>query len=158
MSLGFVGWNSFIHSSIQLWEAFYIQWIKNGKNTLVVYYDNLVKESLEDTLQNITQFLHFQWNKHRIRCIFKHDIDTHQTNDTCLPKGLLDIASKQFISHSVNCGSAAEKCTFNIYAKKHIIWINSAIRNVQQEIKNHGVDSSVMSNYKNKNILLSVCN
>ena len=152
----FIGWDSFIHSSIQLWEEFYIQWIVRGTNKLVVYYDSLVSDSLENTLKTIAKFLHFQWNEHRFGCIQKHN-GNPQSNPNCLSKGLLNITSKQFISYATNCWTATENCTFNIYAKKHIIWINSAIRNVQRAIEIHGLDPSIMSKYKNKNVLVSVC-
>ena len=152
-----IGWDSFIHSSIQIWEYFYIQWIRHGKNTLVVFYDSLASDSFEDTLKTITKFLNFQWSKHRLGCILKYDNHPFQTNDTCLPKGHLDITSKHVNSYLTNCKTSREKCQFHIYTKKHIIWINSAIRNVQREIRDHGIDASLMSNYKDKNISLSIC-
>ena len=151
-----LGWDSSIHSSIQLWEDFYIQWIARGTNTLVVYYESMVSDSLESRLKNITKFLNFQWNKHRLGCILKN-MGKPQLNDNCLPKGLFNITSEQFISYSKNCGTTTEKCTFRIYAKKHTIWINSAIRNVQGAIEIYGLEPSIMSKYKNKNVLISVC-
>ena len=152
-----LGWDSSIHSSIQLWEDFYIQWIARGTNTLVVYYESMVSDSLESRLKNITKFLNLQWNKHRLRCILKH-MGKAQLNDNCLPKGLLNITSKQFISYSKNCETTTEKCTFSIYATKHVIWINSAISNVQRAIETSGLKPSIMSKYKNKNVIISVCN
>ena len=153
----FLDWDSFVHSSVQSWEDFYIQWIKNGKDTLVIYYDSLSIDLLENTLKNITQFLHLQWNDDRVRCTFKHINNELQKNNTCFPKGHLDIKSMEFMSHSTNCGTSSVNCKFNIYTKRHIIWINSAIENVQREIEKRGLDSSLMSNYKNTNISLSIC-
>lgn len=155
----FLDWDSFVHSSVQLWEDFYIQWIKNGKDTLLIYYDELLSSDLlENTLKNITHFLHMQWNDHRVWCTFKHINKSNLLkNSTCFPKGHLDIKSKEFISHSTNCGASSVNCEFNIYTKRHIIWINSAIENVQREIEKRGLDSSLMPNYKHTNISLSIC-
>ena len=154
----FLDWDSFVHSSVQLWEDFYIQWIRNGKDTLVIYYDSLSSDLLENTLKNITRFLHLQWNDHRVRCTFKHSNNKRQKHNTCFPKGHLDINSKEFMSHSTNCGSTSSvNCEFNIYTKRHMIWINSAIENVQREIEKRGLDSSLMPNYKNTNVSLSIC-
>lgn len=154
----FLDWDSFVHSSVQLWEDFYIQWIRNGKDTLVIYYDSLSSDLLENTLKNITRFLHLQWNDHRVRCTFKHSNNKLKKHNTCFPKGHLDIKSKEFMSHSTNCGSTSSvNCEFNIYTKRHMIWINSAIENVQREIEKRGLDSSLMPNYKNTNVSLSIC-
>ena len=150
----FLDWDSFVHSSVQSWEDFYIQWIKNGKDTLLIYYDSLSSDLLENTLKNITRFLHLQWNDHRVRCTFKHSNNKRQKHNTCFPKGHLDINSKEFMSHSTNCGTSSE---FNIYTQRHMIWINSAIENVQREIEKRGLDSSLMPNYKNTNVSLSIC-
>ena len=152
-----IGWDSFIHSSVQLWEDFYIQWIRHGKNILVIFYDSLASNSFENTLRTIAKFLNFRWSKHRLGCILKHNVKPFQTNDTCLPKGLLDIKSKHVNSYPTNCATSREKCKFHIYTKKHIIWINSAIRNVQREIRKHGIDPSLLSNNTKKNISLSIC-
>ena len=37
------GWdwkNNFVHKAIQYWEHFYINWIRHGRNILVIHPDN----------------------------------------------------------------------------------------------------------------------
>ena len=43
--MSFLDWENFVRISIQLWEQFYIEWLTNGQNILVVFYEAFTKEN-----------------------------------------------------------------------------------------------------------------
>ena len=49
-------WDGFVSAKIQQWEQFYIKWLEEGKNVLVVIYENLKSGLLEQNMKYISEF------------------------------------------------------------------------------------------------------
>ena len=104
-------------------------------------------------------FLDFEWNEQRMRCLSKHNKGKFQRKKACLDKGHLDLKSVRLnVVQTNNIHEGANSTdSFDVYTKKHVIWINSAIRKVKHEIERRGLDSSYISNYKNQNVRINIC-
>ena len=126
----------------------------------MTYYENLIledkatsasyPEGLEQNLKSIIQFLDFEWDTERFKCWLNDNKGRFQRMRTCIDKGSLDLAS--FSSYLVN-----GKHTMDIYQKKHIAWINSAISSIQQAIKKRNIESTCLSEYKGNHVKIVIC-
>ena len=148
-------WDNFVRSSIQHWEHFYIQWIRNRKDLLVIYFEELASRFTEITLKKITTFLNIQFNKDRLNCVLRHKEDVFKQETAFLDKNILH-ANPQHFRASNSC-IGKEIHTFDMYTNMHVVWINSAIRNVKQELTKGGFDSSNLSKYENTNLRINIC-
>ena len=140
-----MGWdwtNNWILKTIQYWEQFYINWIRNGKKILVIYSENFEDGLFKNTLKKITDFLNFDWNEQRLNCVLKRKKDRFHQRKPSFTKGHSHTNFTAFIASKINYCATNETYTWNIYSKKHFIWINSAIRKVKHELKKRGLDSS----------------
>ena len=142
-----------------MWEDFYLRWLRAGRNILLVYYESLTADFVEQNLKEINTFLDFEWNEQRMRCLSKHNKGKLKRKKACLDKGNLDLKSvKLNVVETKNIhGGANSLDSFDVYNKKHVIWINSAIRKIKHEIERRGLDSSYISNYKNQNVRINIC-
>ena len=139
----FSDWNNFLHISIQLWEKFYIDWLSSGKNILVVFYEDLLKEDIFiPTIERMVRFMNFTIDKERLNCVSKHRKGKFFQGAKCIGKRRIQ-----------------DNETFNgyIYSKKHIRWINSAIRKVKKAMEDRGLRGTHMDTYENTNIKLNYC-
>ena len=60
----FSDWNNFHHISIQSWEKLYLDWLSNGENIVVVFYEDLLKEdNLIPTIESMVRFMSFTVDK-----------------------------------------------------------------------------------------------
>ena len=119
-----------------------MEWITNGKNILIVYYEEFrKKDNLIPTLERIVHFMNFTVPRDRLNCVSKHRKGKFYQNAKCVTK-------KQ---------NPASQNNDYIYSKKHIKWINSAIRKVRKAIKRQGSDDTHLRAYENTNIKLSYC-
>ena len=142
-----------------MWEDFYLRWLRSARNILLVYYESLTAGFVEQNLKEITTFLDFEWNEQRMKCLSKHNKGKFQRKKACLDKGHLDLKSVRLnVIQTNNIHDGANSTnSFDVYTKKHVIWINSAIRKVKHEIERRGLDSSYISNYKNQNVRINIC-
>ena len=147
-------WDSFVHSSIQLWEKFYIKWIKHGKDLSFVYFDDLASGLTENTLKKIMKKYNIRFDENRLKCVLKHKEDIFKLETSFINKNFLDVKTRNF-KISTDCDSN-ETYTFNIYTRPQMLWINSAIRNVKIELRKRGYDSLHLSNYENGNIRVKI--
>ena len=125
-------WDKFIHQSIQQWEDFYIQWILNEKNIFVIYPDSLVDDLRNTTLKNLANFMSFKLNELRLNCVLKQIEDTFPRKKENPETDHLDMTPKKLITSLRNSCVSNQICALDIYSKKHLIWINSSIRNVKK--------------------------
>ena len=134
-------WDNFVRITIQSWEEFYLDWLIEGKDIMMVYYEKLKIDQLDSTLMDIASFLNHTIENKRLDCFIKHSRDFERVE---------------------NCIVTSEKERRNfknkyIYSKKHITWINSAIRAVSIEAKTRGFDSVHLLSYQNTNLKLKYC-
>ena len=138
----YLDWDNFVNISIQLWEQFYLEWLTNGENIMIIYYEDIIREdNLIPTIKKVTEFMNFTVQKERLDCVSKHRKGKFYQSAKCIPK-----TQKE----------AGEKDDF-VYLKKHVKWINSAIRKVNKAIKNRGFDDSHLRTYENNNVKLTYC-
>ena len=148
-------WDRFVHSIIQHWEYFYIRWITNAKNILVIYFDDLTSGLTENALKKAIQFLNFQVHEHRLNCVLQHREDNFKEETAFLNRNVLEPRYTNF--RATNTCISNELHTFNMYTKTHVVWINSAIRNIKHELKKRGFDASRLSDYENSNLKINIC-
>ena len=125
-----------------MWENFYLEWLTKGQNILVVYYEDLVKtDSLMPTIRKMMTFMNFTIDEDRLNCVSKH-------------------GEKGSFYQAVKCvrKRPSDENIDYIYSKKHIKWINSAIRKVNRAIKDRGFDDTHLRTYENTNVKLNYCN
>ena len=140
--MSFLDWENFVRISIQLWEQFYIEWLTNGQNILVVFYEAFTKENnLIPTIERMMKFMNFTLDKDRLDCVSKHRKGNFYQGAKCIGK-----AQEQGIEDNQY-----------IYSKKLMRWINAAIRKVQKAIKDRGLDGTHMHTYENTNVELKYC-
>ena len=118
-----------------------MDWIIEGKNVMMLYYEKLESEQLNSTLTQIASFLNHTVDNKRADCFIKHLRDS-QRREKCI------------ITSEKNQRSFENKY---IYSRKHIIWINSAIRTVSKAAKNRDFDSLHLLSYQNTNLKLKYC-
>merc|ERR1712051_985481 len=154
------GWdwdNSFVQKEIQYWEQFYISWLRKEKDILVMYPDNFDSGLAENSLKKIANFMNFVWHEQRVKCSLKCNHEKFHRRQTPYEKGHIENKSKLFIASKLNTCGPNTTYTWNLYKRKHFIWINSAIRNVKHELKKRSLDFSHISDYKIKNWRIYVC-
>ena len=120
---------------------------------MVIHYETLTSEGLEGlekTLKAIVKFLNFDWDTERFKCLLNDNEGQFHRKKTCIEKGSLDLTSS-----GLNLENG--KHTMDIYQKKHITWINSAISKVQLSMKARSIDSTHLSKYRNSNVKIVVC-
>ena len=134
--------------------------MKKGENVLVIYYENLIikenatvtsyPEDFEQNLRAIIEFLDFQWDTERFKCLLDDNEGKFHRKKTCIDAGPLELSSSSLTLANGNY-------TMSIYQKKHIIWINSAISNVHLAMKERGFDSTHLSKYKSGLVNIVIC-
>ena len=147
-------WDRFVLSSIQRWEYFYIQWIRNGDDILFIYFEDLASRLTEIVLKKIIQFLNIQLDNDRLSCVLMHKEDIFKRETSFLHKNILNTRTQNFRLSNSCVGN--ELHTFNRYNKMRVVWINLAIRNVKRELTKRGLDPLHLSNYENTNIKINI--
>ena len=140
-------------STIQLWENLYLQWINLGERILLVQYENLSSDLRSKTLKDICNFLDFNLNEERLKCVLGHTKVTKRRSvfrrkRKCFNDKMTTNSGKRNMNQSTSD---------NIFTKSHRIWINSAIRNVHQSLFRRGLVSSSITEYKDTIIKLNDC-
>ena len=76
-------WDKFVRITIQLWEQFYVQWLLEGKDVKMVYYEKLGTDQLESTLKKMASFMNHTIEKDRFKCFVKH-LNEYQHKKKCI--------------------------------------------------------------------------
>ena len=119
-----------------------MDWLVEGKNIMLIYYEKLQSDELKSTLTDTVTFMNMTIDNNRLECTSKHSNVSFFQTEKCVKN--VEIKSK--------CQENE-----NIYSRKHIIWINSTIRTVRSKIKKLGLDPSYMKNYENTIVKLRYC-
>ena len=106
-------------------------------------------------MKQIIAFLNLELNERRLNCVLTHKEDIFKQETAFLNKNIPDTRPQNF--RVSNPCIQNELHTFEMYTRKHVVWINSAIRNVKRELKKKGFDSSHLSNYENSNLKINIC-
>ena len=90
-------------TSIQIWEAFYLEWIQKGVDILVIHYETLISEEnvkstrfsegLEKTLKKIVKFVNSDLDTERFKCLLNDNEGQFQRKKTCIDNGPLDLTA-----------------------------------------------------------------
>lgn len=152
-----IEWDSFIHISIQHWEYFYIQWIRGGNNIFVIYPSSFENGSAKNTLKKLTHFADLEWNEAHLNYVLNGWEDKLRPRKYTFKKDEPYVNDAKFIASTMNSCAHSQQFAIDIYSKKHVVWINSAIRNVKHELKKRGLDESYISNYETKNFRVFIC-
>ena len=105
----------------------------------------------------VTKFLGIEWNEKRMNCVLKRNEARNHRRKARYENDRFDMKSKKFIASKTNSCFPNETAKWNIYDKKHFIWINSAIRKVKNELEKRGIDSSFLSNYIIRKWSIYIC-
>ena len=166
-----IDWDTFVLAAVQAWENLYIQWLKKENRILIIFYGDLLHGSLQTLLTDIGNFLGIPYTKKRMRCLLKHreGLNAIRRKPKCHPNDLFTsehgISTSSNIKQKINqtkCNvhqlySSKESCTLEIYNKKHIRWINSAIRKVKHSIAVRGIIWPGSFQYENTQVIINVC-
>ena len=150
-------WDKFIQQSVQHWEDFYIQWIRNEKDIFIIYPDNFVGNLAKATLKDLANFLTFKWKDSRMNCLLKQIENLYRQRKNNPEQVQSDKKPKHFMASYTNSCVSNQIYKLDIYKKKHLIWINASIRSVKHELEKRGFDSSYISDYEMKNFRIYVC-
>ena len=118
-----------------------MEWLINGNHILVIYYEELTEGNLKPALEKIIQFMNFTTHKERLDCVSKHRKGNFYQHAKCIPNAKKD----------------DQQNNKYVYSAKHVRWVNSAIRRVNNEIKRRGFDDSYLNSYENNNFPLTYC-
>ena len=137
-----IDWDNFVWIAIRSWEQFYLDWLTEGRELMLIYYEKLISDELKSTLVDTILSMNLTIDSERLECAIKHSEGIFPRIEKCLSKE-----------------SKKQKCNENeyIYSRKHIMWVNAAIRKVRRKVKKRGLDTSSISKYENTNIKLKYC-
>ena len=119
-----------------------MDWLVEGKNIMLIYYEKLLSVELKSTLIETVSFMNMTIDNDRLECTIKHSEGSFPRKAKCIKKG----------ETKPNCNE-----NDNIFTRKHILWINSTIRKVRSKVKKLGLDISYFKNYENTIVKLRYC-
>ena len=119
-----------------------MDWLTEATHIMLIYYEKLRSDELKSALSDTIAFMNMSIDNNRLDCTIKHSLECFPRKKRCIRKE--DVKPK-FIENE------------KIYSRKHIIWINSAIRTVRSKVKELGLDTSYMTNYENTIVKIKYC-
>ena len=126
----FKDWNRFVHSAIQLWEDLYLKLMVKKRRILIIHYEDLKDTNLRrSVLEDVGRFLNRKIDDKRLECVMKQPFTRFQRKK----KKCVDNKS-----HINNAGIDSffhnDSNSRDVFETKHKIWINSAIKKVQNTL------------------------
>ena len=119
-----------------------MDWLTEATHIMLIYYEKLRSNEVKSTLSDAIAFMNITIDNNRLDCTIKHFTGSFPRKEKCIKKE--DIKQKRIENES-------------IYSRKHIIWINSAIRTLRRKLKKLGLDTSYMKNYENTIVYIKYC-
>ena len=144
-------WDGFVSAKIQQWEQFYIKWLEEGKNVLVIVYENLKTEKLRKSLKDISKFLNKKMDDHRLECTILHSEGKFHRKAKCITAKFHDNGNSDYLR------SENQNLTDDIFSADNRLRINNAIDNVNKAMMSRGFDYLPLKEYKNTTIQLTIC-
>ena len=133
------------------WKQFYLQWLREGRNIMVIIYENLTE--LRPHIHDILSFLNFTTDSSRIDCTIKYSEGRFHRKEKCVTKKVMNYQHKM---HSIPY-SQDSKIANNIFTKDHRREINAVIDRVNRALIKRGFKPLPLYEYKNTKIKLKVC-
>ena len=142
-----------------MWEDLYLNWLVKSSNILLIHYEDLKHAHFRrETLQEIGNFLGFEANNERLKCVLRHSYTKFQRKETkCLGTNGLE---RNKTNLSLFEDKDSHRTTIEIFETKHKIWINSAINRVYIAlVMKFGLRSkdSRLLKYKNSIVKVHIC-
>ena len=100
-------------------------------------------------MKKIAKFLDFEVHPHRMACAIKNQKGMFQRNKTCYKIEDLEYIPDSKLSFT--------NSTFSVFTEKHRSLINSAIRNVSNQMVNSGYSCSSISDYVDTKVYIDIC-
>ena len=113
-----------------------------GRRIHVIYYEDLKSpEKLKPILNQVSDFMNFTMDMERLNCVLKHPKGQFLRKETCFDR---------------KTRPSNNKSDF-IYTNQQIVWMNSAIRKVNEEIGKRGLETSHLLSYEDSNLKITYC-
>jgi len=141
-----------------MWEEFHLKWLEEGNEIMIVVFEMLTKVSLNQTLEDISEFLNFEFDSKRLSCTIKHSEGRFHRKQKCIRKRVPTFRKNNLAKDdNILSNSLYEKNTNDIFTIQQKKKINLAIWNVNEAIIGRGLTPLPLSDYQNTVISLSLC-
>ena len=148
-----------------MWEEFHLTWLTEGNDIMIIIFEQLTKKDfLHQTLEELSEFLNFEFDENRLSCTIKHSEGRFHRKQKCIRRKRLpvvhknNVANKDMISSFEFNNSIAKDTEANdIFTSQQKDKINLAIRNVNDAINKRGLTPLPLSDYENTVIRLNLC-
>ena len=141
-----------------MWEEFHLKWLEEGNEIMIVVFEMLTKVSLNQTLEDVSEFLNFEFDSKRLSCTIKHSEGRFHRKEKCIRKRVPGVRTKKVAKDDIILSSISyQNNTNDIFTTEQKHKINLAIRNVNDAITTRGLTPLPLSDYENTVIRLSLC-
>ena len=145
-----------------MWEEFHLKWLDEGNDIMIVIFEMLTKGgTLSKTLEEVSEFLNFEYDRNRLSCTIKHSEGRFHRKEKCIRKRVPTLRKNKrakddiMLIRSTNISN--ENNTNDIFTPQQKKKINLAIWNVNEAIIKRGLTSLPLSDYENTVIRLNLC-
>ena len=148
-----------------MWEEFHLTWLEEGNDIMIVIFEQLTKKDfLNQTLEELSEFLNFEFDENRLSCTIKHSEGRFHRKEKCIRKRVpaanvrrKNVANKDIIPSFELSNSNGYNSANDIFTSQQKDKINLAIRNVNDAINKRGLTPLPLSDYENTVIRLNLC-
>ena len=146
-----------------MWEEFHLTWLEEGNDIMIVIFEQLTKKGfLNQTLEQLSEFLNFEFDENRLSCTIKHSEGRFHRKEKCirrkrLPTNIIKTRNQDIILNSDFNNSIGNETANDIFTNQQRDKINLAIRNVNDAINKRGLTPLPISDYENTVIRLNLC-
>ena len=147
-----------------MWEEFHLTWLEEGNDIMIIIFEQLTKiDFLNQTLEQISEFLNFEFDENRLSCTVKHSEGRFHRKQKCIRRKrlpanrVINVANKDIIPSSEFNNSIGNDTANDIFTNQQKGKINLAIRNVNEAINKRGLTPLPLSDYENTVIRLNLC-
>ena len=155
-----IGWDHFVSSKIKMWEEFHLTWLEEGNEIMIVVFEMLTKGSLNQTLEDVSEFLNFEFDRKRLSCTIKHSEGRFHRKEKCIRKRVPTLRKNNPAKDDNilnNTSSLFQNNTNDIFTAQQKKKINLAIWNVNEAIIKRSLTPLPLSDYQNTVISLNLC-
>ena len=125
--------------------------MEEGKNVLVIIYENLKTRKLGKSMKDISKFLNQTMDDHRLECTILHSEGKFHRKAKCITAKFHDNGNSDY-GRSEN-----QTLTDDIFSADNRLRINNAIDNVNKAMIKRGFEFLPLKEYKNTTIQLKIC-
>ena len=145
-----------------MWEEFHLKWLDEGNDIMIVIFEMLTKRGmLNKTLEEVSEFLNFEYDSNRLSCTIKHSEGRFHRKEKCIRKRVPTLRKNKRAKDDIMLISSTnisnENNTNDIFTPQQKKKINLAIWNVNEAIIGRGLTPLPLSDYQNTVISLSLC-